>query len=285
MGLMSLSVQAKELVIERSFSISYIKVPAHCELDSFKSTCTRLVNYYARRFEREMVSNISVDYDEDDPFANDIFGSAGKRQKSVQHVTMSIYSKPGEPLLTLFSVFKQNIVGNPEEQLLVETMNFESQTGRIVRFGELFAKPQLAAMLCARAIEARYQSDKSPLLPVVIAATELAPSNFIITARGLRFFFAPSLVKPNSNKTDSMLIPLEALKSAQPVDKWWSRKVEPITKEHQQALSNSSLKDVINLDEEMAARKALDPIKAGKLRAASHEDELSKGHSSAVVQR
>lgn len=251
---LSVTCFSKELVIERSFSISYINVPAYCELNSFKSTCTRLVNYYARRFEREMVSNISLDYNEDDPFDKEIFEVDRNKEKSTQHVQMSIYSKPGETLLTLFSIFKQKIVG-AKEQLLVETMNFEAKSGRIVRFAELFEDPQLAAMLCARAIEAKYQSENFPLLPVVISATELSPSNFIITKRGLRFFFAPGLVKPSKNVADSMFIPIKALQEAKPVAKWWSGKAEAITQEHKNALENSSLKDVINLSEEIEAQQ------------------------------
>lgn len=207
----------KELVIERSFSISYIKVPSRCENDAFKSTCTRLVNYYARRFEREMVSNISIEYSQDNPFEHDIFNVDRQKEKSIQQVQINFYSKPDEPLVSLFSVFKQKLVGG-EEQLLVETMNFEEKTGRIISFNELFEKPQLASMLCARAIEAKYGPYNSPLLPVVVSATELNPTNFIITARGLRFFFAPGLVKANSKNAESIFIPFDALKSANPVD-------------------------------------------------------------------
>ena len=120
-----------------------------------------------------------------------------------------------------------------------------------VRFNQLFENPELAAMLCARAIEAKYQSLRSPLLPVVISATELSPSNFIITQRGLRFFFAPGLVKPNSTTTESMLIRIEALQSAKPISKWWSGKVDEITEEQRQALAHSSLSGVIHLDDDM----------------------------------
>lgn len=278
----------KELVIERSFSISYIKVPARCEENAFKSTCTRLVNYYARRFEREMVSNISVEYNEDNPFDKEIFTL--DKQKSVQHVQINLYSKPDEPLVSLFSIFKQHIIGS-KEQLLVETMNFDGSSGRIIRFNELFENPELAAMLCARAIEAKYSAYHSPLLPVVISATELNPSNFIITARGLRFFFAPGLVKPDSNIAESIFINLNILKSAKPKDDWWSGKLKPISKEEKKALANSSLKDVINLSEDFAVPDSINALdnkqiatqSANSIKSIDPEDEESQGKSESLV--
>lgn len=257
--------QGRELTIERSFSITHVKVPKTCELDTFKSTCTRLVNYYARRFEREMVSNINLNYDESVGQDKERLVNSRRRIKSIQRVNMSIYSKPGDPILTMFSVFRQRMADNFEqEHLLVETINFEADTGRAIQFRQLFGNPELAAMLCARAIEARYARYESPLLPVVISATELSPSNFIITPKGLRFFFAPNLVKPNTITADSMLVPIEQLRSAQPVEKWWSTKDHEITKEEREALARSSLSGVINLDEDFAAAQEFKTAAAAK---------------------
>ncbi len=260
--------QPKTLTVERSFSVSHVQVPPICELDKFKTTCTRLVNYYVRRFEREMVSHINLQFDANDPFAE--HNNMGrKREKSVQNVTMSVYSRPDEPVLALFSIFKQKVVGQEQENLLVETINFDVESGRSIRFNQLFGKPELAAMLCARAIEAKYQSLKSPLLPVVISATELSPSNFIISPRGLRFFFAPGLVKPNSTTAESMLIRLEALQSAEPVAQWWSGKDTEITDEQRAALANSSLSGVIKLEEDMPSAAE---VKAAQRLAQSEHD-------------
>ncbi|MBU3843631.1 MAG: hypothetical protein H9847_01975 [Candidatus Anaerobiospirillum pullicola] len=248
------SAQAKELVIDRSFSTSYIDVPQTCELDAFKTTCTRLVNYYARRFEREMVSHLNYLYDGDDDLTTStVLFNSRSRPKSVQHVKMSIYSQPGDPVLTMFSIFKQRIAGANKENLIVETINFEAETGKAIRFNQLFENSELAAMLCARAIEAKYTKFNSPLLSIVLSATELSPTNFIITPKGLRFFFAPGLVKPNTTVADSMLIRLELLQSAKPVEKWWAHKDDHvITAAERAALAASDLRDVINLDEDGA---------------------------------
>lgn len=279
----------KELVLERSFSISYIKVPAKCEEDTLKSTCTRLVNYYARRFEREMVSNISIDYDESDPFNKDNFKNSLNRQKSVQHIQMSVYTHPDNKLMTMFSIFRQRIAGG-KEQLLVETINFETATGRVIRFNELFENHQLAAMLCARAIEAHYRKYNSPLLPVVISATELSPSNFIITPRGLRFFFAPGLVKPDSKIAESMLVGLNRLKTARPDSRWWSGKNIPVTEEEKKALANSALAGVISLDENSNLEKinAINSRRqaegaADQIASDVYDDEAMRGQKRAVV--
>ena len=246
----------KTLVMERSFSITNVKVPAICETDVLKSACTRLVNYYARRFEREMVSNISVSYNPDDPFGDNSMSAGQKKEKSVQDITMTIY-QPHETMLTMFSIFKQHVVGNnASDHLLVETINFEAKTGRPIKFESLFGNPQLAAMLCARAIESHYQNYNSPLLPVVVAATELSPSNFIITARGLRFFFAPGLVNPKSTNTDSYLVRLDALKAAAPIDAWWQNRHLDITDKQKQSLANSDLSGIINLNDNSESNPA-----------------------------
>ena len=245
--------QPKDLTIERSFSVSYIKVPPLCELDAFKTTCTRLVNYYARRFEREMVSHLNYLYDAQSEVTQSDLRYGRNRQKSVQHVTMSIYSQPNDPVLTMFSIFKQQIAGAKQQNLIVETINFEAETGKAIRFNQLFENAELAAMLCARAIEAKYSKYNSHLLPVVLSATELSPSNFIITPKGLRFFFAPGLVKPNTSVADSMLIRLELLQTAKPVAKWWAMKNDhAITAQERAALAASDLRDVINLEEDGA---------------------------------
>lgn len=264
---------AKELTIERSFSVSYIKVPPLCESDAFKTTCTRLVNYYARRFEREMVSHLNYLYDSAQSSLSQADLKSGRsRNKSVQHVTMSIYSQPNDPVLTLFSIFKQQIAGNKQQNLIVETINFESASGKAIRFNQLFENSELAAMLCARAIEAKYSQYRSPLLPVVLSATELSPSNFIITPKGLRFFFAPGLVKPNTTVADSMLIRLELLQAAHPVDKWWAMKDDhAITAEERAALAASDLRDVINLEEDGADMPPVETMVAGNRAARDAE--------------
>lgn len=262
----------RELTIERSFSVSYIKVPTQCEYDSFKTTCTRLVNYYARRFEREMVSllNYGGASSSKDKFIKAGTRSARERSKSVQHVSMSIYSPPEAPVMTMFSVFHQQINGEDKEHLLVETINFEVATGQSLKFAQLFENPDLAAMLCARAIEAKYTKYKSPLLPVVVSATELSPSNFIVTSKGLRFFFAPNLVKPNTTITDSMLVSLEKLQAAKPIAKWWNIKEDPQrTAKDRAALAKSSLRNVIRLEEDSEQEDATASSSANATAAAA----------------
>ncbi len=243
---------AKKLTIERTFSVSHISVPQRCEERKFKAVCTRLVNYYARRFERDMVSQYSTMYTaSSDQFNREGYDLYRDRERGVQNVSMSMYSPPGDPVMTLFSIFNQHIPNNEngEEILIVETINFDSRTGKFIPFNELFENHELAAMLCARAIEAKYQKYGSKLLPVVISATQLRPSNFIITAKGLRFFFAPGLVKPNSKSAESIFIKLDKLQAAKPNMKWWEGKRRVLTTQQRDAVNNSKLKSVIDLDE------------------------------------
>lgn len=283
----------KILTIERSFSVTKVSIPKQCETDNLRSICTRLVNYYARRFERDMVSHINIVYDEENPFERDDFSLSEHRVKSEQFVTMSFYSQPSDPVLTLFSIFKQKIAGE-DEILLVETMNFNKETNKLIKFSELFENSDLAAMLCARAIESNYAKEKSKLLPVVVSATELSPSNYIITARGLRFFFAPGLVDNNKNKAASFLVPLDMLQTARPNEKWWSGKEAVITDEQKNALAKSDLSGVISLDAQEATRDTLKSIAASKdaRRSAAaiqdrdvEGDELNKAQEQAIVQQ
>lgn len=282
---------ARILTIDRTFSTSRITVPKLCENDNYRSICTRLVNYYARRFERDMVSYVNSQYTFGDDLNSIELQNRRNRTKAFQDVSMSIYSKKDDPVLTLFSVFKQKINSN-SQNLLVETINFEADTGRVINFAELFNKPELAAMLCARAIEAKYAKYDSLLLPAVISATQLSPVNYIITPKGLRFFFAPGLVKPGSNIADSMLVPLAELKSAGPIDKWWSSKDTEITAQDRQALAKSDLAGVINLDEdnigvektkeEIAKNKSI--ANANEIKGASNTDaNAAKGKSTKVA--
>lgn len=241
---------AKHLTIERTFSVSHISVPQRCEERKFKTVCTRLVNYYARRFERDMVSQYSTMYNtSSDLFNREGFSFYRDRERGVQNVSMSMYSPPGDPVMTLFSIFNQHVPNNPEDILIVETINFDSRSGKFIPFEALFENHELAAMLCARAIEAKYQKYGSKLLPVVISATQLRPSNFIITAKGLRFFFAPGLVKPESKSAESIFIKLDKLQAAKPNMKWWEGKRRVVTAQQRDAVNNSKLKSVIDLDE------------------------------------
>lgn len=243
-SVVSTSVYAKQITIDRTYTITTVDVPKQCEFENFKVTCARLINLYARRFEREMVLYKNTNYN----YENLTSALNQKRERAVQKVKMSVYtSQPDDPIFTLFTLFEQTMSGQ-KTSLLVETINFDSSTGKSIEFNQLFEKPELAAMLCARKIENNYRNLNSPLLPVVISATELNPSNYIITPFGLRFFFAPGLVNHTSTNADSILISLEDLASAKPIEKWWNGKEKVITDEQRKALANSKLSDVIKLD-------------------------------------
>ena len=242
--------ESKNITIERTFSVSHIRVPKRCEDITFKPICTRLVNYYARRFERDMVTNYSNNFmNNAELLEQDNFLTYQERERGEQHVTMSAYSPPGDPIMTLFTIFKQRIPPEDNEILIVETINFDSRTGKFIPFKDLFENHELAAMLCARAIEQKYQKYNSKLLPVVISATQLRPSNFIVTANGLRFFFAPGLVKEDGKSADSIFIKIDKLKAAKPHMKWWEGKARTVTQAQRESIKNSSLSSVIDLDE------------------------------------
>ena len=59
------------------------------------------------------------------------------------------------------------------------------------------------------------------MLPVVIAATELSPHNFIITKNGLRLFFAAGLLNNEKGMVSECDINIDDLKDAKPLAKFW----------------------------------------------------------------
>lgn len=237
-----MSAQAKEITIERSYSKTIVQVPKECEQASLRPICTRLVNYYTRRFEREMVLRSNQDISAE----NDLnLTFKYKRQKAIQNIDITVYSKKESAIFTLFSIFQQNLP-NGVENMVVETVNFESATSKPIKFNDLFDNPALAAMLCARAIENNYQQYKSPNLQIAVSVTELSPSNFAVFQKGLRFFFAPGIVKSEQTdqQTDTIFIPIESLIEAGPKAMWWpnlDRSLIPVTATQEQLDQKPSL--------------------------------------------
>ena len=67
----------------------------------------------------------------------------------------------------------------------------------------------------------KFEKDGSYMLPVVIAATELSPHNFIITKNGLRLFFAAGLLNNEKGIVSEGDINIDDLKDAKPLAKFW----------------------------------------------------------------
>ena len=201
--------------IERSYTTTTVQLPQLCRHQRAKKFCQTISNYFARRFERELIMEQSskLDYDDPNPQA---FAIA----RASQQVFLFFLQNKQAPVTTLYALSFQYFSDKADTRM-VETFNFDNETERNLRFDELFDDPQLAAMLIARQVEARYRNEGSFMLPAMVAATEYAPRNFIIVTDGLRLFFAPGTVSGDARQLQSLKIPLTALMAAGPKARYW----------------------------------------------------------------
>lgn len=203
------------VTIERSYTTSYIKKDPLCKDKRLSPVCDFLIDMYARRFEREMVIrfNQSIDFNSPDFTSID-------RSRSFQHVILFMYLSKTIPVATLYSFFK---IDTPkgEDEFSIETFNYDLEKKTSLRFADLFKDSETAAMLCARAVQKKFEKYDSYLLPVVIAATELSPHNFIVTKEGLRLFFAAGVLNNEKGKVAECDINIDDLKEAKPLAKFW----------------------------------------------------------------
>ena len=203
------------VTIERTYTTSFVKKDPLCKDNRLSHLCDFLVDSYSRRFEREMVIrfNQSIDFDSPDFTSID-------RSRSFQHVILFMHLSKNIPVATLYSFFKIDTPKDPDE-FSIETFNYDLEKKKSLAFNELFEDSETAAMLCARAVQKKFEKDGSYMLPVVIAATELSPHNFIITKNGLRLFFAAGLLNNEKGIVSECDINIDDLKDAKPLAKFW----------------------------------------------------------------
>ena len=203
------------VTIERSYTASIIKKDKLCNNSNLSSVCDFLVDNYSRRFEREMVIRINQSIDFDSPDF-----SSFNRERSYQYVRMFLHDNSHIAVTTLYSFFKI-VVPDHQNSYSIETFNYDMEKKNVLRFSDLFEDSETAAMLCARHVEEKFKNAKSYLLPVVIAAVELEPHNFIITKKGIRLFFASGLLSSQGQPNDECDIAIEDLKDAKPFARFW----------------------------------------------------------------
>ena len=203
------------VTIERSYTTSYIKKDPLCKDSRLAPVCDFLIDSYSRRFEREMVIrfNQSIDFNSPDFTSID-------RSRSFQYIVLFMHLSKNIPVATLYSFFKTD-TPKAQNEFSIETFNYDIEKKKSLRFDDLFEDSETAAMLCARAVQQKFEKYDSYLLPVVIAATELSPHNFIITKNGLRLFFAAGLLNDEKDKVSECDINIDALKEAKPLAKFW----------------------------------------------------------------
>lgn len=203
------------VTIEKNNSITKVDMPKACNLKEAKNFCNRLADEYARAFERNLIIeyNSTIDFSKPELHMH--------RKHSYQDVKMSfLNNSPNVPIVTLYTVFNQNIREGEYHRVKVETMNFLISEKRRLHLTDLFDNASLASMIFARAIEYNITKDRGPLFDVIVAATEIEPQNYVVTEKGIRLYFEPNTIT-NSNKIEKIDISINNLLIAHPKEQWW----------------------------------------------------------------
>ncbi len=199
----------RHYLLESGASTSDITIRGRCNQVEYQDMCRLMASYYSRRYEREVIMRQGPD------------DGAGpqRRQRSVQFMTMELL-QVAKGILAVHTTFRQR-EPNAEVRSFIEAVNLGSDQ-RPIGFESLFENPSYAAMLCARAIEREFEVQGAEQLPLVVAATETEPRNFLITESGLRFFFMPDTVSMDTSRAESIDIPIESLYDAGPNEAIWA---------------------------------------------------------------
>ncbi len=199
----------------RSYTVSNFTLPVMCKESRYDGICGFFVNYFVSKFDHDYISfvtsHLNLDDPEDDQLSN--------REIAYQNVSLDLRVIKEVGFMCVEADISQEYMG--EKALQKELYNFHLASNKIVKFHDLFERPDLAAMLCANIIEDRYKDTASAKnLAIVRAQIEVEPSNFIILPDGLAFVFNEGVLTPK--KADSTIfIGVEVLKDAGPKDQWF----------------------------------------------------------------
>ncbi len=195
-------------VIERNYSTTVVHFSDTCASKPYDELCSRMANFTAGRFERELVvlRNQALGLDDEKLLTELAKGNT-------QDVKLEIRGFDKMNFASVLIHITQTVAGESSD--FTEIFNLNLKTERPLEFSELFEKPELAAMLCSRYIEEKYADKAAPRLPAAVAATEVMPRNFMLRPDALEFVFAPGMITPGKN-SESVSVPLSALEKAGP---------------------------------------------------------------------
>ena len=205
--------ESEFLTEERSFTTTKLRLSDKCKLEKFNELCLRFSSYLISNFERQIVvmNNANIDYD--DPAT--ISSNLTPKEQTIDLIVKEIKKLD---FAIIEANIKQNIDGKINE--FVQCFNVVLSTGEYLRFKDLFEVPELASMICARAIEHKFSEHRTKALIAVVSLTEVNPTNFMLRPNGLEFLFAPNTVTTDG-KQASVLVTLDELSRAKPVEKWF----------------------------------------------------------------
>lgn len=209
----------KHTSIVKTYSSSSFAYPVLCEEEKYSHICDMIMELHARSFEREVIVALNESIDPDHlEFDIDIGNSE-------QEGELMAFRREYINMITFVVILKQNILGT-YENFILETANVDIETGKYIDFQAMFDDYELAAMLCARAIEERFPTKNNIPAQVIVAATEYRPRNFIVTKKGIRFYFTKDIDPKADKPTVTLEVPLERLMRAGPKSVYWPHLVE-----------------------------------------------------------
>lgn len=226
-------VLSQQFVFERGYSTTYVETNKTCDLDEYASMCKGYANFLAGSFENAQLQrfNSSIDY-EDPDFVMEI-------PHAEQHLLIDFRPFKDNELITVVTHIE--IKDSAGEDSYIETMNLNEKTGKLITFKDLFKKPDIASMICARKIEARYKEVNMSVLPLVVASVEVNPTRFLIMPDGIEFVYPPNLLEKSNN--DSVLkVHISELMEASPNLNWFPGFLEKNIKHQEDQLDKVNRK-------------------------------------------
>ena len=116
-----------KITISRTYTDTTVQLPNLCRHPRAERFCSRLSNFFARRFERELIMEQSAKIDFDDPNF-----SAFSMPHAHQNVFLFFLQNKSAPITTLYALSFQYFADKPDTRM-VETFNFDNESERIVQ--------------------------------------------------------------------------------------------------------------------------------------------------------
>ncbi len=207
--LLPLTVFSYDVTEERSYSSTLLHLPQRCQTEEFSELCSRFSRFFVSRFERKVIAaRNELLLQQEQQGIDEGYVSPGH---AFQEITLSI-----RPLLGLdVALIDADILQTSDlgQKRILETVNLDLKTDRPLRFENLFDDPHLAAMLCARAFDKKFERFHMPLFNVISAALEDQPRHFTLYPDGIELIFLPDTAEPG-DKISKLFIKAEDLEQA-----------------------------------------------------------------------
>ena len=203
---------AQEYVIERSYSTTIVKLNKNCALEKYEKLCKGYANYLAGSFENSQLQSFNANINYEDEL------SVIEIPHATQTLTLDLITNSWHDFVSLIThVTTEDKLGKDS---FIEVVNVNEQTFKLITFEDLFKKPQIASMICARKLEAKYKDQNMELFPLVVASMEVNPMRFLIYPDAIEFIFPPNLVE-KSKKDSTLLVKIADLAEAKPNLEWF----------------------------------------------------------------